>query len=49
MLVGETSGSKSKFKVLPGVSNELQNAELHLFFKAKYLFWPYTLFSYIVK
>lgn len=31
MLVCETSGSKNKLKVLPVVSNVLQNAELHLF------------------
>jgi hypothetical protein len=31
MLVCETSGSKNKLKVLVVVSNELWNAELHLF------------------
>lgn len=49
MLHGETSGSKNKLKVLSVVSDELQNDELHLFFKAKHYFWPHTLLSYLVK
>lgn len=37
MLVGETSGSENKLMVLSFVTNELQSAELHLFFKAEHL------------
>lgn len=38
MLAGETSGSKNKLKVLPVVSDELQSAELRVFFKKQSIY-----------